>query len=67
MTKPAHGVSDKVRLKQVSSATDTCTSYKNEILRAENIYDTFEKANKKGADVSAGMHRLVCAFVVSTP
>ena len=30
-------------------------------------YDTFQKANNKGADQSAGMRRLVCAFVVRKP
>ena len=30
-------------------------------------YDTFKKANNKGADQSARMRRLVCAFVVRKP
>ena len=30
-------------------------------------YDTFQKANNKGADQSARMHKLVCAFVVPKP
>ena len=30
-------------------------------------YDTFEKANNKGADQTAQMRRLVCAFVVRKP
>ena len=30
-------------------------------------YDTFQKANNKGADQTARMRRLVCAFVVRKP
>ena len=30
-------------------------------------YDTFQKANNKGADQTARMRRLVCAFVVRNP
>ena len=52
VTKPVFRVSDKVRLKPVSSALET--SWKLEILLVD----------KKVADVSAQMPRLVCAFVV---
>ena len=31
------------------------------------MYDTFQKANSKGADQTARMRRLVCAFVVRNP
>ena len=31
------------------------------------MYDTFQKANNKGADQSAQMRRLVCACVVHKP
>ena len=31
------------------------------------MYDTFQKANNKGADQTARMRRLVCAFVVPKP
>ena len=57
-TNSVFSVSDKVRLKSVSSATETrnfaCSKF---------IYNTFYKANNKGADQSVRMRRLVCAFV----
>ena len=56
--KTVFGVSDKARLKPVSSA---------EILLvhcSKLSYDTFQKANNKGAGQTARMRRLVCTFVV---
>ena len=32
-----------------------------------STYDTFQKANNKGADQTVQMHRLVCACVVRKP
>ena len=61
MRKSVFGVSDKMRLKPVSSATET--SWKIEILPVHSKfrYDTFQKSNNKVADQSALMRRLVCA------
>ena len=64
-TKPVFGVSDIVKLKPLSSATEAS-------LKVENVctcskfrrYDNFKLSNNKGADQTARMHRLVCAFVV---
>ena len=68
-TKPVFGVSHQAMLKPASSATET--SRKIEILLEETSrkirYDTFQKANNKGADQSVQMRRLVCAFVVHKP
>ena len=47
-TKPFFGIFEKVRLKPVSSATET--SFR---------YDTFQKVNNNGANQSAWMRRLV--------
>ena len=60
VTKPVFPVSGTARLKPVS-----------QLQRLENWnfdcskfrYDTFQKVNKKGADQSAWMRRLVCTFV----
>ena len=63
-TKTVFGVPrDNARLKPVSSATKT--SQKIEI-SLETTLDIIlsKKANNKGADQSARMHRLICAFVV---
>ena len=59
-TKPVFGVSEKARLKPLSSATENfaCTKFR---------YDTFQYANNKGADQSKQMRRLVCTFVVRKP
>ena len=59
-TKPVFGVSDKVRLKPVSSATET--SWKIEISPVASL----DMILSKGADYdkSARMRRLVCVFVV---
>ena len=35
--------------------------------RSKFRYDTFQKVNTKGADQSAGMHRLDCTFAVCKP
>ena len=64
--KPVLGVSDKASFKPVSSAT--VTSLRIEISPVPSLhYDTFQKANNKGADQSAQMCRLVCACVVRKP
>ena len=47
--KPVLGVFNKMRLKSVSSKV---------------LIYYFQKANKKGAEQSAPMHRLVCTIVV---
>ena len=60
-TNSVFWVSDKARLKPVSSATET--SKKTEI----SLVEAFQKANSKGADQSGRMHRLVCTFVVRKP
>ena len=40
---------------------------KYRLLCSQSRYDTFQKANNKGADQTARMRRLVCAFVVCKP
>ena len=66
MTKPVFRVSDKVRLKSVSSATEI--SYKMEISSAASLDMIISnKGINKGADQSAWMHSLVCTFVVRKP
>ena len=53
----------KVSLKPFSSANETSKKIEiSPVLSFSN--DTFEKSNNKGADQSARMCRLVCAFVV---
>ena len=52
-----------MRFKPVSSFTETCCGTKTSLFR----YGTFRKANNKGADQSARMRRLVCAFVGCQP
>ena len=64
VTKPVFGVSDKSRLKPVSSATET--SYIKISLLA-SLNDIFQNAYNKGADQSAWMCRLVCGFVGRKP
>ena len=64
--KPVFGVSDKARLKPVSSATETSWKIEN-CACSKSLYDTFQKANNKCADQSVRMRRLVCAFVVRKP
>ena len=61
--KPVFGVADKAGLKPVSSATETSKKIKILLVR----YDPFQNLNNKGADQSALMRRLVCAFVVHKP
>ena len=63
--KPVFGVSNKASFKSVSSATET--SLKLNFTGTKFTYDTFQKANNKGADQSARMRRLVCACVVCEP
>ena len=68
MTKPVFGASDKVRIKSVCLVTMsrlqleisnfTCSKFR---------YDTIQKVNKKGADQSVYLRRLVCTFVVRKP
>ena len=54
--KPVFGVSDKASFKPVFSTT-----------RCKFTYNTFQKANNKGADQTARMRKLVCACVVRKP
>ena len=62
-TKPVFGVSDKARLKPVSSATQT--SLKIEIPHVASVdMILLQIGNNTGADQSARMRRLVCAFDV---
>ena len=62
-TKPVFGVSGKARLKPISSATEA--SKKIEVLLVARLDMVLSKKTyNKGADRSAGMHRLVCTFVV---
>ena len=64
--KPVFGVSDKASFKPVSSATES--SFKNSNFTcSKSTYDTFQIANNKGADQTAPMRRLVCAFLVRKP
>ena len=64
--KPVFGDSNKVRLKPACSATET--SWKVEIsLMASLDCDTFQKAKNKGADQTARVRRLVCAYVFRNP
>ena len=60
--QPVFGVSDKMRLKPNSSATETSVILKN--LLVARLDMVLSKANNKGADQTAGMRRLVCVFVV---
>ena len=60
-TKPVFGVSDKPRLKSVSSAIEK--SRKIERSR----YGTLQKVNNKGTEQPVQMHRLVRVFVVHKP
>ena len=53
--KPVFGVSDKASFKLVSSATET------------SLHMILSKKRITGADQTAGMRRLVCAFVVRKP
>ena len=62
-TKSVFGVSEKVILKPVSSVTGTSCNF----ACSKFGYDTFQNAKNKGADQSARMRRLVCAFTVCNP
>ena len=62
--KPVFRVSEKARLKPVSSAIET--SWNSDIL-PETRYDTFQKANNKGTDQTAWMPSLVCPCVIPKP
>ena len=65
-TKPVFGISDEARFKPVSSATET--SWKNRNFACSKLrYGDFQTANNKGADQTARMRSLVCAFVVRKP
>ena len=63
--KPVFGVNDKARLKPVSTDRLARNFKKNACSKIK--YDTFREGNNKGADQSAGMRRLVCAFVDHKP
>ena len=65
VTKPVFGVSYKARIKPVSPATET--SKKIEISLVASFDIKLKTTNSKGADQSAQMRRLVCAFVVRKP
>ena len=58
-TRPVFKVSDKVRFKQACSATGTSSK-----IDISFVASFPKKANNKGADQTAQMCRLVCAFVV---
>ena len=57
-TNPVFGVSDHVILKSAYPATETSLNIEISLLAS------LELANDKGADQTARMRRLVCAFVV---
>ena len=59
--KPVFGICDKVRLKPACSATETWSW--NSGYNKYGYY-TIQAANNKGADQTARMRRLICAFVV---
>ena len=64
--KPVFGISDRVRMKPFSSATET--SQKLEISPIASFrYATFRRANNKHANQTARICRLVCACVVLKP
>ena len=63
MRKCVFRISDQVRFKRAYSATET--SYKIEISLVASLYMIL--SNNKGADQTARMRRLVCAFVVRKP
>ena len=61
--KPVLGISDQVRLEPVYSATEN--SLITVTLHVANLaIITIQRATNKGADQTAWMPRLVCAFVV---
>ena len=59
------GCFDKECFKPVSSAKET--SLKIEISPAASLHMILSKKQKKGADQTARMRRLVCAYVVHKP
>ena len=61
--KPIFGVCDLVRLKPACSATEASLSLENFGFSKYRYY-TFLAANNKGADQTARMRRMICAFVV---
>ena len=65
MTKPVFGVSDKARLKPVSSATQT--SKKIEILPVASLDMILSKKQITKGNQIVRMGRLVSAFVVRKP
>ena len=64
--KPVFGVSEKVSLKPISTATETSKKIEMSLV-ASLDNGAFQTANNKGADQTARMHRLVLAFVVCKP
>ena len=66
VTKPVSWGSEKSRLKPVSSAT-TESSWKIVILLVASLDMILSNTQKKGADQSAQIGRLVCAFFVRKP
>ena len=59
-TKPVFRVSDKIIPKPAFSATETLVKSRLEKFKC----DTIQFVNSKGADQTARMRKLVCAFVV---
>ena len=66
-TKPVLGVSNKASFKPVSSATEASLKVEISPVHSKSRYDTFQKANYKGAYQTARMCRLVGACVVRKP
>ena len=66
-TKPVLRVSDKVRLKPVSSANETNQKIKISLMASLEIILSKINANNKNPDQSAWMRRLVYVSVVRKP
>ena len=61
--KPVFGGLDQVRFKPACSATETSLSLES-LDFSKYRYHTISAVNNKGADQTARMRRLICAFVV---
>ena len=64
MRKPVFGVLYQARLKQVCSATETSWSLEISAIESIDILLSRQRTTKEGADQTARMCRLICAFVV---
>ena len=62
--KPVFGVCDLVRLKPVCSATETTQGLEILDIASTGIIRTIQVGNNKGANQTARMRRLICAYVV---